>query len=192
MLEQLFGSRTRVKLLRLFLNNPERAFFVRELTRKIGEQINSVRREIQNLKNIGLIIDAEQKGEKKQKKFYQANVDFPLYPELKSLIVKTRMILEKDIVSSISGLGSIQYMALAGLFCDDANSQTDILIVGRVNRDKLNKLIKKMSTNFEREINYTVMTKSEFLYRKDITDRFLYNILDSNKIVVINKFKENE
>ena len=102
------------------------------------------------------------------------------------------MILEKDIVSSISGLGSIQYMALAGLFCDDANSQTDILIVGRVNRDKLNKLIKKMSTNFEREINYTVMTKSEFLYRKDITDRFLYNILDSNKIVVINKFKENE
>src|ERR1700735_4171752 len=55
MIEQLFGSKTRVKLLRLFLSNPDRSFYVREITRKIDEQINSVRRELANLLNIGII-----------------------------------------------------------------------------------------------------------------------------------------
>lgn len=55
MFEQLFGSKTRVKLLSLFYNNPERPFYVREITRKIDEQINSVRRELQNLLNIGIV-----------------------------------------------------------------------------------------------------------------------------------------
>ena len=190
MLEQLFGSRTRVKLLRLFLNNPDQPFFVRELTRKIGEQINSVRREIENLKNIGLIKEATPDDEKKQKRYYQADINFSLYTELKSLMVKARMILEKDIVSTISSLGQIQYLVLCGLFCDDIKAQTDILIIGRVNRSKLDRLLNKMSTGFERELNYTVMSKSEYVYRKDITDRFLYDILEGRKIVVINKLEK--
>src|SRR5665213_4525873 len=55
MIEQLFGSKTRVKLLRLFYSNPNRSFYVREITRKIDEQINSVRRELSNLLSIGII-----------------------------------------------------------------------------------------------------------------------------------------
>ena len=55
MIEQLFGSKTRVKLLQLFYSNPNRSFYVREITRKIDEQINSVRRELSNLLNIGII-----------------------------------------------------------------------------------------------------------------------------------------
>ena len=56
MVEQLFGSKTRVKLLNLFYSNPNRAFYVREITRKIDEQINSVRRELSNLLSIGIIV----------------------------------------------------------------------------------------------------------------------------------------
>src|SRR5205085_3794889 len=55
MIEQLFGSKTRVKLLQLFYSNPNRSFYVREITRKIDEQINSVRRELANLFSIGII-----------------------------------------------------------------------------------------------------------------------------------------
>src|SRR5438270_4261346 len=55
MIDQLFGSKTRVKLLQLFYSNPNRSFYVREITRKIDEQINSVRRELANLLNVGLI-----------------------------------------------------------------------------------------------------------------------------------------
>ena len=54
MVEQLFGSKTRVKLLKLFYSNPNRPFYVREITRKIDEQINSVRRELANLLSIGI------------------------------------------------------------------------------------------------------------------------------------------
>src|ERR1700750_519208 len=55
MVEQLFGSKTRVKLLQLFYSNPNRSFYVREITRKIDEQINSVRRELANLLNVGIM-----------------------------------------------------------------------------------------------------------------------------------------
>jgi len=190
MLEQLFGSRTRVKLLRLFLQNPHKAYFVRELTREISEQINSVRREINNLIQIGLISEVKNKvktDKKELKKFYQVNVDFSLYPELKSLIIKSRMVLEKSIMRSVSALGSIQYLAFCGMFSDDPSAPTDILVVGRVNRKKLTALLKKMAYGLEKEINYTVMTKEEYLYRKDITDMFLYSILDGKKIEIVNK-----
>ena len=193
MLEQLFGSRTRVKLLRLFLNNPTTDYYVRELTRKISEQINSVRREIENLMILGLIIEVIPDDKKKdRKRYYKANVDFPLYHELKSLVVKTRMLLEKDIMRSISSLGQVQYLAFCGMFCDELESPTDILIIGRVNREKLNKLLKKMSYGLEKELNYTIMSKSEYTYRRDITDKFLYSILDGKKIVVINKIEKEQ
>jgi len=55
MLEQLFGSKTRVMLLRLFLNNPEKFYFVRELTRSLETHLNSIRRELSNLESIGII-----------------------------------------------------------------------------------------------------------------------------------------
>ena len=56
MLEQLFGSKTRVKLLQLFLNNPKKDYYLRQLAREIKGQLNSVRREVNNLEKIGIIV----------------------------------------------------------------------------------------------------------------------------------------
>ena len=73
--EKLFGSKTRAKLLRLFFENPEKSFYVREMTRVIGEQINSVRRELLNLESIGII-----KNETFDNKvYYSANSKHPFY-----------------------------------------------------------------------------------------------------------------
>ena len=83
MLEQLFGSRTRTKLLYLFLENPEDPFFVREITREIKERINSVRRELDNLEKFGLITSKTEN----QKKYYSLDKNFVLYNELKSLLM---------------------------------------------------------------------------------------------------------
>ena len=190
MLEQLFGSRTRVKIFRLFLYNSKKSYFVRELTREIREQINSVRREIANLISVGFLEEVKDKKIKDLKKYYRVNEDFSLYPELKSLILKSRMVLEKDIMRAVAALGNLQYLVFCGMFTDEEKSPTDILLVGRVNRKKLKTLLKKMSYGLEREINYTVMTKEEFLYRKDITDKFLYTILDGKKVEIINKFEK--
>lgn len=201
MLEQLFGSKTRVRLLRLFLNNHKGAYFVRELTRKIGSQINAVRNELNNLVSMGVIAVVEEEraagapaGRKKrhvsQKKFYRLNTEALLYPELKALFTKSRVLLEKDFVKKLAGLGSLAYLALTGVFVGPDPAPTDVFIVGRVNRDKLVSLIKDFEQEVGHEVNYTVMTPQEYKYRRDVTDRFLYSILESKKIVVLDNLDE--
>jgi len=203
MLEQLFGSKTRVRLLRLFLNNHKGAYFVRELTRKIGSQINAVRNELDNLVAMGLVIAVADSqggeasaaaGRKKrnpsQKKFYRLNTDALLYPELKALFLKSRVLLEKDFVKKLTGSGSVSYLALMGVFVGPDPAPTDLFIVGRVNREKLTGLIKDFEQEIGHEVNYTVMTPQEYKYRRDVTDRFLYSILESKKIVVVDALDE--
>lgn len=181
MLDHIFGSRTRVKLLRLFLVNPQQRYYVRELTRKIGERINSVRRELDNLEEIGLI-QAEQVG---QKKYHKVKADFILYPELRSLILKSQLIIERDLAGSVKSIGQISYLVLTGILTGVNEAKTDILVVGRVNRGKFKRLLNKFRKDFDHKLRYTVMTRKEFEYRNSLTDKFLYNILENKKIVVI-------
>lgn len=188
MLEQLFGSRTRVKLLRLFLLQPDERFFVREIAREIDEQINSVRRELQNLEEMGLLLSEL----KEKKKYYFVNQEFDLLSELQGLIVKSRLTSEKDFIQSIRGLGPVTYFALTGHFVNHADAEIDMLIVGNVSRTRLKKMLEKFKESFEKDLRYTVMSEEEFKYRKDVTDRFLYSILNGKKIVVVDNTNKQQ
>jgi len=204
MLEQLFGSKTRVRLLRLFLNNAKDAYFVRELTRKIGAQINAVRNELDNLVEMGLVAavvdfddeEAEDKAKGKnrrsvqQRKYYRINVDSLLYPEMRALFMKAQVMLEKDFVRRLTVAGPISYLALTGFFVSEEPSPTDLLVVGKINREKLAAVIRNFEREVGREVNYTVLTPQEYRYRRDVTDRFLYSILESHKLVVIDTLTE--
>ncbi|MBI4252791.1 hypothetical protein HY623_01250 [Candidatus Uhrbacteria bacterium] len=200
MLEQLFGSRTRTKLLRLFLMHSERSFFIRELTRLIDTQINSVRRELQNLLESGVIREAEgvapnadsdaarlKRVDKQPKKYFQADADFILYDELKALFSKSPRLLQNILEQELENLGTIDCAVLTGFFVDRDDTPIDLLIVGSVLRSRLAKLIHRFEKDIEREINYTTMTTEEFLYRKSIIDRFLFSILEGKKIVVVDR-----
>lgn len=192
MLEHIFGSKTRVKLLSLFLKNPNKSFFVRELTRRLKLQINSVRRELMNLNKIGIIKEdltaRDESGGEKIKKYYTVNKDFVLYSELKILFIKSQFLIRQGFLTKLENLGDIDFLALDGIFIDNKISRgTDILIVGNVNKNELSKVIQKFESDFGHEINYTVMSKDEFQYRKDVADKFLYDILDGTNIVVIDK-----
>ncbi|MBU0707095.1 winged helix-turn-helix domain-containing protein [Patescibacteria group bacterium] len=183
MLEQLFGSATRVKLLRLFFSNPDQPYFVRELTRKLDQRINSIRQELKNLEQIGIV----EQVDKNRKKYYTLRKDFPLYSELKSLMLKAQLMLEKDFVTSIEKIGQVRYLALTGIFMGRKEATTDMLVVGKVNRLKLKRLLHKFQEYFDKDINYTVMTTKEFEFRRELTDRFLYDVLENKKVVVIDK-----
>ncbi len=197
MLEQLFGSRTRWKLLRIFLSHPDEKYFVRELARTSHETLNSVRRELANLEDQGIVkvIDCDDdsavKHSKKvsrsesSKKYYTANKDFLLFHELKSLIMKSWLLVERQLVKRITDLGNINFMVLGGKFVGDTESEVDVFIVGSVNRDKLGKLMGVFEKNLGEEINYTIMSKKEFDYRKAVTDKFLYRILENEHITVV-------
>lgn len=203
MLEQLFGSRTRVKLLSLFLRYPHDPMFVRELTRKIDTQINAVRRELQNLAKLGLIVeiesneeaDPEELGSKKtfgvKRKYYMTNPDFPLLPEITSLIIKSQLMLEKHLDQEIQELGDVRYLAFLGMFIGKPKAPVDIFIVAEpFQTAKLKATVQEMEHDLGTEINFSVMTPDEYFYRKEMTDKFLYAILEAPKNVVVDRLNQ--
>lgn len=183
MLEKLFGSRTRVKVLALLLNNSTRSYYVREITRKVEEQINSVRRELANLKSIGLVKSHAKNG----KIYFSANTKSDLYPDLKKLFSKVAQetVYETQIADRIKELGMVQYAALLGYFVQDSASEVDLFIVGDIDKAKLKPIAKELSNEVGHEINYTVMSPDEYQERRVLFDRFLTEILSSPKNVVI-------
>lgn len=188
MIEQLFGSKTRVKLLQLFYSNPNRSFYVREITRKIDEQINSVRRELANLLSIGIISSDTNNN----RLYYEVNQDYEYYQPLsvifghgvmKSVKAPTTEAESQD----IQGLGNVELALYTGQFTRDETSGIDVLIVGDVNPTKLNKFIADLEKQEGKELRYVTMLLSEFQYRQTVNDRFLSILLDSKNQVVIDK-----
>lgn len=183
MLDELFGSRTRSKLLRLFFTNPQSWYFVREICRKLNEHMNSVRRELEHLAKLGLIkIDVRD-----QKKYYAANTEFVLFPELRALLLKAQVMLQRDFLLAVKRVGSVRLLVLTGLFTGMPDTLTDILVVGTVNRHKLRRLLRLLQEHIDQPIRYTVLSPREFEYRNNLTDRFLYHILENKKIVMVDR-----
>lgn len=200
MLEKLFGSKTRVKILKLFLINPWEKYYIRQLARDLKLQLNSVRRELENLENFGILTSdakdfndqaaSEDKAEPaagQEKKYYRANPNFVLFDEIKALIIKAQILYEKDFVKKLQAIGKIKLLVLTGLFVNNPNTLIDILLVGKVNKPKLVKLIKELEVELGKEINFTIFNPQEFKYRRDITDIFLYGILEGRKLIVIDE-----
>lgn len=193
MLEKLFGSRTRIKLLKLFLTNVNGKFFVREITRLTDEKINSVRRELENLLELGLIEVVEEtvvNKKEENKKFYCVNNNFPLLPALQEILLKARLLVEKTLATKIDKMGHIKFLALSGFFVNDAYAPTDFLIVGQVDKKKLARLVNQISKEFGQELRYTCFSTQEFNYRNKITDKFLFEVLEGKKIVVLDNLSK--
>jgi hypothetical protein len=186
MLKRLFTSSTRVKLLTIFLMNPDGEFFIRELTRELNEQINSIRRELDNLKQIGLL----KSKEKNRKKFYTVNKNFIFYNELKAIISKG-LSNKDEITKKVCSMGEIDVLVLSGLFVNK-DSNIDLLIVGNINKEKLEHYL---NTELEtsRPIRFSIMTSEDFKYRRKCKDKFLTDLLeDQENIVSVNNLDKPE
>lgn len=184
MYDTLFGSKTRVKLLTLFLANPGHAFYVREITRQIDEQINSVRRELLNLKAIGLVRSSEKRG----KVYYEVNQKFDFYPELKKMFDKANKNLDEGdkLVYAFRKAGEINFAALMGGFVGDAANQVDLFIVGEVDKRRLKAILSDLEKEINREVNFCIMSQAEYDDRKMLFDRFLTELEASPKKVLLN------
>lgn len=185
-LERLCGSKTRAKLLNLFLKNAGRAFYVRELTRKIDEEINSVRRELANLQELGLISSSQ----KKNRRYYTVDKSFALYNELKALIDKVEAPAEDKIVTHIKQIGGLKLVALCGRFVDDAGSPIDLLLVGQIpDKNQLRGLLKRFEQELGNEVNYALMDTAEFGTRRSVKDRFLMSAFNDNSVILYDTLK---
>ncbi|HSX53194.1 MAG TPA: transcriptional regulator [Patescibacteria group bacterium] len=196
MIEQLFGSKTRVKLLQLFYGNPNRSFYVREITRKIDEQINSVRRELANLLSIGIIASDTNNN----RLYYEVNQSYEYYEPLSTIFgggkpetatkkggKKAEPAAEDPQTLSLKALGNVELALYTGQFTRDESSGVDLLIVGDINQTKLGKFIADLEAAEGKDIRYTVMPLSEYRYRDQVKDRFLSNVLAAKKQILIDK-----
>ena len=186
-IEQLFGSRTRARLLNHFVHNADQRFFVRELTRKIDAQLNSVRRELLNLMELGIIKEVVDTDGKEKRKFYQSNQEFSLFSDLRSLLKKIQLLMKKNLVQEIDAKGKIDLLILTGRFVDNTSIPVDLLAVGEIQEEDLQKLLNEFEKEVGQEVNYTVMTKDEYTYRKQVSDRFLYSILNVEHVTMIDR-----
>lgn len=208
MVDALFGSKTRVKLLKLFLNNPSSSYYVREITRLIDEQINSVRRELSNMLKIGIITSESVDN----KLFYKVNQKYPYFIPLRVIFSEDEILLTESsqsdssgttadhptvTFSSISsdpevkyynklfeGLSGAHAIVIAGKLVRGSASPIDVLIVGQVPNAKLKSIIKSIERRQDADINYTVLAPEEFHYRMSVRDRFIGEILDTKYTII--------
>ena len=198
MLEKLFGSKTRVIVLRLFLNNPDKYFFVREIARNLNTHLNSIRRELDTLEEIGILMSIEkpaEDGEDKDgghRKYYRLNRAFSFVEDLRSLFIKAHMVMENTLADKVAKLGDIDLFLLSGVFVGREDSEADILIVGSLPKQKVSRLIAKFEKEMSRDLNYVLLTNAEFNYRRSVADKFLLDMLDKKNLVLINRFKDGE
>lgn len=200
MIEQLFGSKTRVKLLRLFYSNPNRSFYVREITRKVDEQINSVRRELSNLLKIGIISSDTTNN----RLYYEVSQEFEYFIPLAQIFGNADIVVTEEAnsdsdvvvvkpktadpeVEAIADLGNVELALYTGQFTRDESSGIDMLIVGDVNQTKLQKFMKDLEEKEKKEIRYVLFTADEFAYRRQVKDRFIITVMNAKKQILIDK-----
>jgi len=196
MIDKLFGSKTRVKLLHLFLNHPGQSFYVREITRLIDEQINSVRRELSNMLEVGVITSDSADN----KLYYEVNQRYDFYSPLRAIFANEPMdaskpslaategeLINEQYLSAIAGISSLRLAILAGILVKGSTSSVDVLLVGSLPAAKVKAAMAIIEKLEGREINYSVLPYEEFYYRLSVRDKFITEILNSKHSVAIDK-----
>lgn len=190
----LFGSKTRVKLLNLFFNSPDQKFYVREISRTIDEQVNSVRRELTNLESVGVVKSSTED----RKIYYQANQRFKYYLPLRVVFAGVKIgesvSVDKktsDIDKWQSELSDIQneveLLVLFGVLADDPKSNIDMLLVGDNYRHKLSEWASNIENKEGRELNYMILSMEDFYYRYTTQDTFIKGLFEGNHRVIFDK-----
>lgn len=188
MLNDLLISKVRVKILQLFLSNPGKIFHVREIVRRVGEEINAVRRELAHMEKAGMV-SSEWRA---NRRLYGFRKDYIFWDNLVGMIAKT-VGLGGDIVKNRNKLGRVKYAFLSGNFVrggEPGPSDVDLLIVGNIIMPQIAALVKEEEAKREREINYTVMSEEEFQFRKRRHDPFLAGILGKSRVILLGDEEE--
>jgi len=176
-------SRVRVKLFKIFYDNSQEMYYVRQLTRMTDEEINAVRRELNRMEKKG-IVKSEKRG---NRLYYYVNNSYDYFEDLLSLVAKSTG-LGLDLRENRRKIGKIKFAMVSGKFIrrkERDPNEVDLLIVGDVVMPELTLIIRKDEARRQTEINYTVMTEEEFFFRKNRRDPFLLNILSKSRVMLI-------
>lgn len=195
-LTKLFGSDALVKLLRLFVNYPEKAFETKELVSRCRITAATARREIAVLKSMDFVslkeftVTSERGGKtiNRMAKGYQLNRDFELLRPLKSLLFHSEPIKEKDVLNKFKGIGNLKCLIISGIFTQNEESRVDLLLVGDgLRKSSIENVIRGIEAEMGKELEYAIFTTPEFKYRMEMYDKFVYDILEYPHMKVLDK-----
>lgn len=181
-LEKLFGGAVRVRLIRLFLINPEIVFDLQGVARRAGTTTLSASRELVQLERIGLV------HKKPKLKSWQLNPDFPYLIPLKLMLKSDVLSRRKAFIRQFNNCGRVALIVVAGAFLEEDDSRADLLVVGSgLKKHALEKVVKGLEAELGRELAYASLETSDFQYRLSASDKFVRDILDYPHHVVLDK-----
>ncbi len=201
MLNKLFGSEQKIKILNFFFSVSNSGFLSKEIAKNLEVKGPSIKRDLSLLSETGILkieeLDIELKNSKSKKKEedqgkknikreekYFLNTDHFIYPELKALFEKFKFLANQEVFNEIIEQCKPKVFIVAGKFVNDYKAPIDLLIVGSVNKKNLLKLIVKLENILNQEINYTIFSEDEYFYRQTISDIFLHHVME-RKIITL-------
>jgi predicted nucleotidyltransferase len=183
MLQNLFSSSVRVALLTHLFTHPDEQFYARELARALDMHYNAVWRELNNLEATGLLASEENATVK----YYSLNRQFPIYDELKRIVLKTTG-LGQVLREALDDLGAVEVAFVYGSVAagdEDFRSDVDLMLIGTVDLPAVSAVIAGLEEQLGRAINYVVLSRQELADRVVRDDPFVENVLAGAKIMLI-------
>lgn len=199
MLGKIFGSQTKVRIIRLFLFNPEKVFDTKEVAKRSQASVGSTIREMRSLVSAGLVrkksvvigmrkLGGKEKQERKLKLGWALDLKFPYLGALQTLVINTVLIKDDEILNRLSGTGQIKLVIVSGVFIQDPESRVDLLVVGdRLKKTLIEARIKKMESEIGKELRYSIFETPDFQYRVSIYDKLVRDILEFKHKKIIDK-----
>ncbi|MBD3238853.1 MAG: hypothetical protein GF332_04430 [Candidatus Moranbacteria bacterium] len=188
-LEYIFGSKMKLRVIRMMMLNLGNEFTAKQVAERTKFDSIQTAAELKKLENIGFL-----KSKKKNKvKLYSVNKRFTFFEELKKIIDKCNVTADSKILKGIRRCGDVACSVLTGVFVDNKKSLVDLFIAGdRLNKEKIKKIVSDLEADIGREVRYSVMGIEELVYRAEMLDKFLTEMLHKDNIILINKIREKK
>ncbi len=189
LLKRLFGSEIKVKLMKVFIFNPDEVFHTSLLEKKLKASLKEVKREIQNLEKMKLIKSREVKNEQGRKvKGFGLRAEFAHLTALKDFFMSMSPLSDEEITERFVKALRVKLIVVSGVFINELESRTDIMVVGdRVKKQEFTKSLARIESEFGKELRYVLLDTEDFAYRIGVGDKLIRDILEYPHRIVFNK-----
>ncbi len=177
-LGKILGSPARVKIMRLFLLNRNKSFKSVDIAKRSRVSSDSTRRELKMLESVGFL--------KKRGQDYIFDSSFKYTDEFESLLVGADSFDKEVVLDIFKKAGKLKLLIVSGIFIKNKESRVDLLIVGdKISRVKIEEGVRRIEAELGMELSYAVFDTKDFIYRLNMYDKLIRDILDFPHEVVL-------
>jgi len=175
---KMLGNPARVKIMRLFLLNKGKGFVNKEIVKRSRVNPKLVRSELHLLNSVGFI--------KRRGVLWSFDNSFKYATEFENLLINTDTLEKEVITSTFKKVGRVKLLVISGLFIKNKDSRVDLLIVGdRMKKNKIEEGVRRLEAEIGAELVYATFNTKEFVYRVNMYDKLVRDILDFPHEVIL-------